>query len=199
MDDLHDLKHLDSCESAYSQIGFLAFHYLLLGNGVQGLICSLVSWAVDGIGVHLIDIRREVRPGQESLAHPPVPSDRSIKHHGQLLLQKEYEDKNSRWLHNCLKSKVARFNNFPYVCLPGMLGQLLKAIISDAGHVWNENTVCMFVLRLSVNIWSQKWTLHNLSSVLTGKALLLGNFRSYCQGRRTPQLLGRRRKKKKSR
>lgn len=74
--------------SVDSQIGLLAFYYLLLGDGVESLICALISWAMDGIGVHLINIGGEVRPGDESLTRPPVPWDLGIKHHGQLLLEK---------------------------------------------------------------------------------------------------------------
>lgn len=73
----------------HSQVGLLAFDYLFFWNGVESLVCSLLSGAVDGVGVHLIDIGREVRPGDQSLACPPIPRDCGLKHHGQLLLERE--------------------------------------------------------------------------------------------------------------
>lgn len=71
---------------AYLQVGFLAFHDLLFGDGVEGLISALLSGAVDGVGVHLVNIWRKVRPRQQSLSLPPVPCDRGVKRQGQLLL-----------------------------------------------------------------------------------------------------------------
>ncbi len=75
-------------ELVNSQVGFLAFNYLLLWDWVESFICSILFWAMDGVGVHFIDIGREVRPGEESLSRPPVPCDCGIKLHGKLLLEK---------------------------------------------------------------------------------------------------------------
>ena len=56
-----------------SQVGLLSFPKVFTGDRVEGFVGAAVSGAMDGIGIHLVDVGGEECPGQEGLSHPAVP------------------------------------------------------------------------------------------------------------------------------
>lgn len=166
----NDLEQLYTL-SAYSQVGFLAFCNLLLGNGVESLICTLLSWTMDGVGVHLVNIRREVWPGEESLTHPPVPRDRGSKHQGQLLLEKKIRRivRNTYHLKQESLSKILLMSAY-HKCLADSWEQQYQVL--SMSKIKTRRS-CLIVV-----LWQTCSHRHiqQLISVLTGKAPPPGNF-----------------------
>ena len=54
-----------------SQVGLLSFHEVFTGDRVEGFVGAAGSRAVDGVGIHLVDVGGEEGPGQEG---PPLPA-----------------------------------------------------------------------------------------------------------------------------